>query len=141
MERHKESDVQGLDDAGSRAWREVCGEAYFERARTAATALDRERLAFVNNEVFGRTWTRQIIPRPILSLVTLGLLAGADRWEEFELHFRNALVHTGVPPEHLKELLFHINIYCGVPAGRNAMKTAQKVIAALGIDIEQTFGP
>lgn len=125
-----------LKEAGLQAWREVCGDQYVEQALATANAINAQRLEFVNNEVFGSTWARQVIPRPQLSLVTLALLAGAQRWDEFELHIRNALLHTQVPLGQLRELLFHINLYCGVPAGRSAMNAAFKIFDELHIDID-----
>lgn len=119
---------------GDRAYRDVCGEEFMDKLRASITSLDAERAIFTNDHVYGRTWARGVLSKQQLSLITMGLLAGANHWDEFELHFRNAVLHTKVPHDQLREFLFHINLYCGVPSGRNALFRAKAVLAELGID-------
>ena len=58
------------------------------------------------------------------SIVTLALLAGLGREEEFRLHVR-ASRNTGATPEDIAELLLHVAAYAGVPAANSAMRIAK----------------
>src|SRR5690606_34304190 len=92
---------------------------------------------FVTNQVFGRTWARGIIPQQHMSLINLAMLAGLQRMEEFELHFRIALNSTKVPLVQLRELLLHISMYCGVPIGRDCFAIARKVLKEENVDLSE----
>jgi alkylhydroperoxidase/carboxymuconolactone decarboxylase family protein YurZ len=88
---------------------------------------------YVTNVSWAGTWARQVIDRPTLSLVTLGMLAGAGQMEEFERHVRNALLRTGVPQLQLREVLLHIGHYCGIPTGAACFAIVRKVMREEGI--------
>ena len=62
------------------------------------------------------------------SLLNLGMLAALNRGPEFELHFR-AAIGNGLTIEELKDALIQISIYCGIPAGVEAHRIANKVLA------------
>ena len=54
------------------------------------------------------------------------MLAALNRGPEFELHFRGAL-KNGLTLDELQDALIQIAIYCGVPAGVEVFKIANKV--------------
>ena len=54
------------------------------------------------------------------------MLAALNRGPEFELHFRGAL-KNGLTLDELQDTLIQIAIYCGIPAGVEAFKIANKV--------------
>ena len=58
-------------------------------------------------------------------------------FEEFELHFRNALLRTKVPLEQLRELMLHISQYCGQPTGAAIWKISRRVLKEEKIDLSQ----
>lgn len=124
-----------LSELGVTARRELLGEEHWENSMRNQTALDKEWQNYVTNQVFGRTWGRNIISHQQLSLVNLAMLAGLGRMEEFELHFRIALKRTNVPLIQLREILLHIGMYCGVPIGRDCFAIARKVLAEEKIDL------
>jgi len=86
------------------------------------------------NQLWARTWARNVLSKQQLSLLTLGILAGSNRMEEMSIHVRIALTVTEVPLEQMREALLHIALYCGVPTGREAFLAAREVIRTAGID-------
>lgn len=124
-----------LSELGVTVRRELLGEEHWENSMRNQTALDKEWQNYVTNQVFGRTWGRNIISQQQLSLVNLAMLAGLGRMEEFELHFRIALKRTNVPLIQLREILLHIGMYCGVPIGRDCFAIARRVLAEEKIDL------
>ena len=89
---------------------------------------------YIDDQLWGRTWSRGIIAMQDSSLIQLGMLAGAGRMEEWEIHFRVALNVTRVPLLQLREMILHIQLYCGAPIARDCMAIARKVFKELNID-------
>ena len=54
------------------------------------------------------------------------MLAALNRGPEFEQHFRGAL-KNGLTLDELQDALIQIAIYCGIPAGVEAFKIANKI--------------
>jgi 4-carboxymuconolactone decarboxylase len=61
------------------------------------------------------------------------MLAALNRQTEFKHHFKGAL-NNGLSLEDLREVLFQIACYCGIPAGIEAFRSAREVLKAEGID-------
>jgi len=126
-----------VDPKGEEVRRRLLGDEHYENSMKNRTGLDDEWQVFVTNQVFGRTWARGIIPQQNMSLINLAMLAGLQRMEEFELHFRIALNSTKVPLVQLREILLHISMYCGVPIGRDCFAIARKVLKEENVDLSE----
>ena len=125
--------TQDFDPAGAASRRAVLGDAHVDKRQGQGSPMDRAWNMYVTNVSWAGTWARQVIDRPTLSLVTLGMLAGAGQMEEFERHVRNALLRTGVPQLELREVLLHIGHYCGIPTGAACFAIVRKVMREEGI--------
>ena len=115
-------------DAGMRVRRGVLGDAHVERATGGVTDLDRDFQRFITESAWGGVWSRPHFDRRTRSIVTLALLAGLGREEEFKLHLR-ATRNTGATAADVTELLLHVAVYAGVPAANAAMRLAKQVLA------------
>jgi 3-oxoadipate enol-lactonase/4-carboxymuconolactone decarboxylase len=114
-------------EAGLDVRKQVLGEAHVARATAAITELDRDFQRFITATAWGGVWTRPHFDRRTRSIVTLALLAGLGRDEEFRLHVR-ATRNTGATLADLSELLMHVAVYAGVPAANSAMRSAKEVL-------------
>ena len=110
----------------------VLGAAHVEAsmARAARSGLEAiesfQRL--ITEYAWGSVWARPAIDRPTRRLVTLALLAGLGRLEEFELHARAALAgDDGVDAELVGEVLLHTAVYAGVPAANAAFSVLERL--------------
>ncbi len=110
--------------------RQVLGPAHVERATAAVTDLDRDFQRWITETAWGGVWSRPHFDRRTRSIVTLSLLAGLGREEEFKLHLR-ATRNTGATPADITELLLHVAVYAGVPAANAAMRLAKEVLAEM----------
>jgi len=61
------------------------------------------------------------------SLMNMAMLIALNRGSELKIHIRGAL-HNGLTEESICEACRHAMIYCGVPAGRDALLIASSVI-------------
>jgi 4-carboxymuconolactone decarboxylase len=55
------------------------------------------------------------------------MLIGLKSWPELGIHIRGA-INNGVTELEIREAILQSSIYCGVPAGIEATKTATRVI-------------
>jgi 4-carboxymuconolactone decarboxylase len=115
-------------DTGLAIRKSVLGEEYVERSLANADEFSRPFQEYVTEYCWGAIWGRDGLDRKQRSLLNLGMLAGASRWQEFELHFRGAF-ENGMTEEELQEVILQIGCYCGIPAGIEAMRQARKVLA------------
>ena len=64
------------------------------------------------------------------SLMNLAMLIALNRGAELKIHIRGAL-HNGCSEEQICEACRHAMVYCGVPAGRDALLIASGVVKEL----------
>ena len=113
---------------GMRTRRSVLGDAHVDRSTSAITEFDRDFQRFITETAWGGVWTRPHFDHRTRSIVTLALLAGLGREEEFKLHVR-ATRNTGTSAEDIAELLLHVAVYAGVPAANSAMRIAKQILS------------
>lgn len=125
----------GFWPEGEKTRRAITGDEYVDDMLAVKSAFDEEWQTYCTNQLWGRTWQRGILSHQQLSLLTMGMLAGLGRMEEFEMHFRIALKRTGVPLIQLREVLLHIGMYCGIPVARDAFVIARRILKEEGVDL------
>lgn len=112
-------------DEGMRKRREILGDEHVDRATARATDFDKEFQDWITEVAWGGVWSRPGLDSRTRSLVTIGILAALGR-EELELHLR-AIENTGVTPEEVMEVLYHVAIYAGIPAAHGAVARAKQI--------------
>lgn len=115
-------------DAGMAVRRAVLGDAHVDRAEAGRTEFDADFQRFITEGAWGSVWTRPGLAKPIRSLLTLVILASLGHWEEFTMHIRAAR-NTGATRDEIKEALFHVAVYAGVPAANRGYSLAKEVYA------------
>lgn len=123
-----------LFEAGLEVRKQVLGDDYVELSLNNANAFNMPLQEFVTEVAWGRAWSESSLSRKQISLNNLCMLAALNRATEFELHFRGAL-RNGCTLDELRDTLLQIAAYCGVPAGVEAFRIANKVLAAEGIEV------
>ncbi len=116
--------------AGMQVRRAVLGDAHVDRAEARKTALDADFQQFITEGAWGSVWTRPGLDRPTRSILTLAILASLGHWEEFQMHVRAAR-NTGATPDAIKEALFHVAVYAGVPAANRAFAILKETVAEM----------
>lgn len=107
--------------------RSVLGDAHVDRAEANKTPFDEDFQRYITENAWGSVWTRPGLDKPTRSLLTLALLAAHGHWEEFAMHIR-ATGNTGATPEDIKEMLFHVAVYAGVPAANRGYAIAKQTL-------------
>src|SRR5690348_9357388 len=115
-------------DRGLQTRREVLGPEYVDRAVASADEFTRPWQEFVTEHAWDAVWNRPGLDRRTRSIINLGVLAALGRAQELALHVRGAL-RNGVTPEEIREVFIQAAGYAGFPAGVEAFRTAQPIIA------------
>jgi len=119
-----------FDSKGLATRRRVLGDAHVDRSLNNATDFDLEFQQFITRYAWNEVWSLPGLPSDVRSLITLALLAALGREDEFRLHLR-ATANTGATPEQIKEMLFHVAVYAGVPAANTAFRLARELLAEM----------
>lgn len=120
---HKE-----LFDEGIKMRRSVVGDVFVDRAlANGSTEFSRPGQELVTEWCWGYVWTRPGLEKKQRSLLNIGMLMALNRGPELAAHIRGAR-NNGLSELEIREAILHCTIYCGVPAGVDAMKVAERVL-------------
>ncbi|WP_342657176.1 3-oxoadipate enol-lactonase [Sphingomonas sp. NY01] len=123
--------VDTLFDAGLVNRRRVLGDAWVEASLAKRTAFSADFQAMITRIAWGEIWARPGLDDRTRRLLVLAITCALGRWEEFALHVRAGLSHSGFTTDELKEVLMQTAIYAGVPAANTGFAEAQKIIAII----------
>lgn len=115
--------------------RAVLGAEHVDRSLARATAFARPMQELATEYCWGEVWGRPGLDRRTRSLLNIGMLAALNRRHELEVHLRGALTN-GATPTEIREVLLQVAVYCGAPAGLEAFRAAEDVLAEAGHDLE-----
>jgi len=113
-------------EQGMAVRRSVLGDAHVDRAESNKTPFDEDFQRYITENAWGSVWTRPGLDKPTRSLLTLALLAAQGHWGEFGMHIR-ATRNTGATQDAIKEMLFHVAVYAGVPAANHGFAIAKEI--------------
>jgi 4-carboxymuconolactone decarboxylase len=122
-----------LYDQGMKVRRAVLGDAYVDRSLQAGTEFRKPMQDLVTEFCWGAVWNRPGIDRKTRSLVNLAMLTALNRSTELAAHVRGA-VNNGATHEEIQEVLLQAAVYCGMPAGLEAFRVAEKVFDDLAAE-------
>ncbi len=116
-------------DRGMARRRKVLGNEWVDRANAGKNAFNSEFQEFITRYAWGEIWTRGHFDERTRRVLVIGTMLALDKWAEFRMHVRAALVEGGFGADDIKEIIIQQAIYCGVPAANHAFKEAGEVIA------------
>jgi 4-carboxymuconolactone decarboxylase len=108
----------------------VLGAEFVEGAIRSADDFNRPMQELVTEYCWGAVWGREGLSRKTRSMLNLAMISALNRPHELKMHVRGAL-RNGVTREEIREVLLQVAIYCGIPAGVDAFRTAREVLAEL----------
>jgi 4-carboxymuconolactone decarboxylase len=111
--------------------RAVLGAAYVDNSVATASEFMVAFQKLVTEYCWGEIWTRPGLDKRTRSMLNIAMLTALNRPNELRLHVRGAL-NNGVTRDEIKEILLQTCIYCGIPAGLDAFKSAVEVFKEVG---------
>lgn len=119
-----------LYEKGLAVRKKVLGAEYVERSLKTADDFNLPFQQLVSEYCWGACWTREGLSHQSRSILNLGMLSALGRTQELKLHIRGAL-NNGLSREEIREVFIQVAIYCGVPAGVEAFRSAREVFAEI----------
>lgn len=117
-------------EIGRAVVRRIWGDKMAGELEKGWEELHPELARFILEFVSAEVWSRPTIDLKTRSLCTLAAVAALGRIEQVRLHTRGAL-GNGATPEEIKEVLLHLCVYAGFPAGWAALRAAHEVFVEL----------
>jgi 4-carboxymuconolactone decarboxylase len=117
-------------EAGMRVRREVLGDGHVDQAIARTDAFTEPFQAFITRTAWADIWDRPGLGRRERSMVTLAALTAMRAEGEISMHVR-AAIRNGLTREEIAEILLHVSIYAGLPAGNAAFAIAQATLEEL----------
>ena len=111
--------------------REVLGDAFVDANLADTDEFMMKFQHLVTELAWARAWGGPCLDRKTKSLLSLGILAASGRFQEVAIYTRGAL-NNGVTVEEIAEVLTHVTIYCGTPAGRQSFLAAHETLVSEG---------
>jgi 4-carboxymuconolactone decarboxylase len=131
MSEQRDETMNELFERGLALRREVLGPEYVDKSINSANDFMMAFQRITTEWCWGYAWGRPGLDRKTRSLLNLAMLTALNRSPEIRLHVRGAL-NNGVTADEIKEVLLHATVYCGIPAGLDAFKTANEVLKEMG---------
>jgi 3-oxoadipate enol-lactonase len=123
-------------ERGMRNRRAALGDAWVDQSVAKANTFNAEFQHFITDYAWHGVWGRPGLDWKSRRLMVLAITCALGRWDEFEIHLRGALTpgnaHT-LTPEEVREALFQIAIYAGVPAANTGFSRALGILRELGM--------
>lgn len=118
-------------DEGLKLRRQVNGAAYVDNAlKNNVSDFNRPMQELVTEACWGSVWTRDGLEKKFRSLLNIGMLVALNRSTELATHVKGALTN-GASEVEIRETLLQAAIYCGMPAGLEGFRVAERVINAV----------
>lgn len=106
----------------------VVGKKYVDGAlANGSSDFARPMQELVTEACWGSVWGRPGLERKQRSLLNIAMLCALNRGPELGVHVRGAK-NNGATDIEIRETLLQAAIYCGMPAGIEGFKIAEKVI-------------
>jgi 4-carboxymuconolactone decarboxylase len=130
--KHDDKETMGeLFDRGLELRREVLGAEYVDGSMKNANDFMMSFQHITTEWCWGYAWGRPTLDKKTRSMLNLAMLTALGKSAEIKLHVRGA-INNGLTVEDIKEVLLHATVYCGIPAGLDAFKSANEVLKDMG---------
>jgi 4-carboxymuconolactone decarboxylase len=114
-------------EEGLEVRRAVLGAEHVDRSLEQASDFMLPMQELVTEYCWGAVWTREGLDRRTRSLLNLGMLTALGKSQELGAHVRGALTN-GCSETEIQEALLQAAVYCGVPAGLEAFRVAERAL-------------
>ena len=120
-----------LYEQGLQIRKEVTGAEHVQRSlQNGSSDFARPMQELATEMGWGSIWTRPGLERKTRSLLNIAMLCALNRMTELAVHVRGA-VNNGVTELEIRETLMQVAAYCGLPAGLEGVRVAQKVLESI----------
>jgi 4-carboxymuconolactone decarboxylase len=138
MSNNQDNKLSDLFERGLTLRREVLGAEYVDGSLKNANDFMMAFQHITTEWCWGYAWGRPGLDKKTRSMLNLAMLTALGKSAEIKLHVRGA-INNGLSVDDIKEVLLHATVYCGIPSGLDAFKSANEVLKEMG-EVSATGG-
>ncbi|QDS71540.1 hypothetical protein FKW77_005365 [Venturia effusa] len=129
-----------LFNAGLQTRYAVAGKEYVDKSLTNnASDFSRPMQEYVTESCWHSIWGRPGLEKKTRSLLNIAMLCALNRSTELAVHVRGA-VNNGASEVEIRETIMQVACYCGMPAGLEGTRVAERVILEMRREREEGEG-
>lgn len=121
-----------LFENGLSVRKKVLGEDYVNKSLENANEFTMPLQELTTEYCWGKIWTREELPKKTRSMINLAMLTALGKKDELKMHVKGA-IRNGCSKEEIREVLLQATVYCGIPAGVEAFKTANEALKEMEV--------
>jgi 4-carboxymuconolactone decarboxylase len=123
---------KAMFDKGLKIRREVLGADFVDKALASADDFNMPMQELATTYCWGECWGRPGLDKKQRSMINLAMISALNRPHELKIHVKGA-IRNGVTKEEIREVLFQVAIYAGIPAGVDSFRIAKEALAEMGV--------
>jgi 4-carboxymuconolactone decarboxylase len=123
---------KAMFDKGLKIRREVLGAEFVDKALASADDFNMPMQELATTYCWGECWGREGLDKKTRSIINLAMISALNRPHELKIHVKGA-IRNGVTKEEIREVLFQVAIYAGIPAGVDSFRIAKEALGEMGI--------
>jgi 4-carboxymuconolactone decarboxylase len=123
---------KAMFDKGLKIRRSVLGDEFVDKSLASADEFNMPMQELATTYCWGECWGREGLDKKTRSIINLAMISALNRPHELKIHVKGA-IRNGVTKEELREVLFQVAIYAGVPAGVDSFRIAKEALTEMGV--------
>jgi 4-carboxymuconolactone decarboxylase len=123
---------KAMFEKGLKIRKEVLGAEFVEKALASADDFNMPMQELATTYCWGECWGREGLDKRTRSIINLAMISALNRPHELKIHVKGA-IRNGLTKEEIREVLFQVAIYAGIPAGVDSFRIAKEALAEMGV--------
>lgn len=123
---------KAMFDKGLQIRKSVLGAEFVEKALASADDFNMPMQELATTYCWGECWGREGLDKKTRSIINLAMISALNRPHELKIHVKGA-IRNGVTKEEIREVLFQVAIYAGIPAGVDSFRIAKEALTEMGV--------
>jgi 4-carboxymuconolactone decarboxylase len=123
---------KAMFEKGLKIRKEVLGAEFVEKSLANADDFSMPMQELATTYCWGECWGREGLDKRTRSIVNLAMISALNRPNELKIHVKGA-IRNGLTKEEIREVLFQVAIYAGIPAGVDSFRIAKEALAEMGV--------
>ena len=123
---------KAMFDKGLKIRRAVLGDEFVDKSLASADEFNMPMQELATTYCWGECWGREGLDKKTRSIINLAMISALNRPHELKIHVKGA-IRNGVTKEEIREVLFQVAIYAGIPAGVDSFRIAKEALAEMGV--------
>ena len=123
---------KAMFEKGLKIRKEVLGAEFVEKALASADDFNMPMQELATTYCWGECWGREGLDKRTRSIINLAMISALNRPHELKIHVKGA-IRNGLTKEEIREVLFQVAIYAGIPAGVDSFRIAKEALTEMGV--------